>query len=503
MVDQQDARLGLQVDQSVAAINSAEDQATGRVMHRLQANEDLDIGAVNAAKEQVEAQLAETIAQNPEIAGSVKLDAAASEVAGSLSDGLPVDQAETVATVRGFGFEPTQVGEALQQRALKTRAARTPSDISYIGRYPAIEDAPPATGRFPGSLGTSAGEVVEYTPATSGLSNLKRGDVEYTVQEGRIGERPARVTALPPGTPTEGLNFPEPAARTFTPEEAAAKLAEFEVSREAQIQNAMARGLSEARAKRNVLMSETQREALESTMPSYSPEDVLSRSDVQSYGDVADAERFSEEMSSKTGRIKALEEGGFLEAQQDPGAARAEPRQVKRGVFIKPASGTSYRGVTGRLGSGVYGTTPPLPSQQVAPGMSEAFGPGAIKASKTTRTELGESRGVTTPERFMKGISPEGRETPEGFVYSGTAMSKPSRVSQRELIAEALEQSSASPEGDVPIPPPEAVVTRGYGPRPSQKPIEASEQIRRIQASNPPEKAQLLINDFLKSLKGN
>ena len=69
---------------------------------------------VSAAKEQVEAQLAETIAQNPEIAGSVKLDAAASEVAGSLSDGLPVDQAETVATVRGFGFEPIEQVEQLR-----------------------------------------------------------------------------------------------------------------------------------------------------------------------------------------------------------------------------------------------------------------------------------------------------------------------------------------------------------------------------------------------------
>jgi len=95
MVDQQDARVGLQVDQSVAAMNSAEDQATGRMMHRLQANEDLDIGAVNAAKEQVETVLEDTISRNPELASATPLDAAANSVARSLPDGAPIDQAES------------------------------------------------------------------------------------------------------------------------------------------------------------------------------------------------------------------------------------------------------------------------------------------------------------------------------------------------------------------------------------------------------------------------
>jgi len=484
MVDQQDARVGLQVDQSVAAMNSAEDQATGRVMHRVQADHDGDVGAFNAAKEQAEAVLEDTISKNPELASLTPLDAAANTVASSRPGGIPVDQAETGA------------------RTTNTRPARTPSQVSLIGRYPPVLEKPPGIGRFPGSLGTSAGEVVEFTPSVPGLTNVRRDGVEFTVQEGRLDGRPVRYTVEPRGTTTEGTRFPEPETKTFTPEEAAAKLDEYEISRAAQIQNAMERGLNEARAKRNVLMSESQRKALESTMPKPSSDDVLSRSNVESYGDIEDAERFSAEMSSKTGRIKALEEGGFLDAQKEPDATRVEPRQVDRGVVITPASRTSYRGTTGRLGSGVYGTTPPLLAPQVAPGMSESFGPGAVKASKTTRTEVGESRGVTTPERFMKGTSPEGRETPEGFVYSGTAMSKPSRVSQRDLIAEALDQSTASPEGDVPIPPPEDMVSRIYGPKASQKPLEASEQIRRIRATNPPERAQSLVAKYLSDLRG-
>ena len=100
MVDQQDARVGLQVDQSVAAINAQQKiRPLVESCNRLQANEDLDIGAVNAAKEQAEAVLEDTISRNPELASDTPLDAAASSVARSLPDGAPIDQAETGARI--------------------------------------------------------------------------------------------------------------------------------------------------------------------------------------------------------------------------------------------------------------------------------------------------------------------------------------------------------------------------------------------------------------------
>ena len=404
LVDQYRGGAIGRIDQFANAANSAEDQATGRMKMALQRNEDNNLAAIEMAEDAVDAQIAKAAQGDPSVASVTDLDSAINQVASTLPDGLPVDQAEVVAvpwglsraaskeqtsvsfSPRGFGFEPTQVGQALQEKALRSRVAATPSDVSYIGRYPAVEETPPQIGRFPGSLGTSAGEAVVFTPATPGLTNVTRGGVEFTVQEGRIGDRPARVTVLPRGTTTEGIDFPVPAAKVFSPEEAAAKLAEFETSREAQIQSAMAKGLSEARAKRNVLITESQQQALESALPSYSAEDVLSRSNVRSYGDVSEAERFSEvKMASKTGRLTALEEGGFLEAQQDPGTIRTEPQQARIGSMISPASKTSYRGVTGRPGEGLYGLIPPIPSQQVAPGMAETFGPGSIKASKLTQ----------------------------------------------------------------------------------------------------------------------
>ena len=502
LVDQHQARALGRIDQFANAANPAEDQATGRVKMALQRNEDVNLAAIEMAEDDFDSQIAKAAQGDPTVASVTDLDSAINQAASTLPDGLPVDQAENLPTIRGFGFEPKQTSAPLQRLAARSRAAATPTDVSLIGRYPPVVETVPQIGRFPGALGSSAGEAVEFTQAVPGLTNVQRGGVEFTVQEGRINGEPARATVLPRGTSTEGISFAEPAVQAFSPEEAAAKLAEFNVSREAQIQNAMARGLSEARAKRNVQMTESQRAALESTLPSYSSEDVLSRSQVKTYGDVGEAERFSEEAASRSGQLKALEEGGFLAEQQDPGSMRVEPQQVRRGVMIAPASRTSYRGVTGRPGEGLYGTVQPVPAQQLEVGTAETFGTGAVRASKDIKTDIGEERGVTKPERYFSKLSPEGRETPEGFVYTGLAMSEPTRVSQRELVAEALQQATASPEGDVPIPPSLRELTERQSTPVARRSLGASQDIMRIMKSAPPEKAQQLVAEYISKLQG-
>jgi len=211
---------------------------------------------------------------------------------------------------------------------------------------------------------------------------------------------------------------------------------------------------------------------------------------------------FSEEAASRSGQLKALEEGGFLAEQQDPGSMRVEPQQVRRGVMIAPASRTSYRGVTGRPGEGLYGTVQPVPAQQLEVGTAETFGTGAVRASKDIKTDIGEERGVTKPERYFSKLSPEGRETPEGFVYTGLAMSEPTRVSQRELVAEALQQATASPEGDVPIPPSLRELTERQSTPVARRSLGASQDIMRIMKSAPPEKAQQLVAEYISKLQG-
>jgi hypothetical protein len=227
----------------------------------------------------------------------------------------------------------------------------------------------------------------------------------------------------------------------------------------------------------------------------------MSRTGMVSYGDITEAERFSEEAASRSGQLKALEEGGFLEEQVDPGQVRTEPRTVKYGTMVRPASKTSYRGVTGLPGIGVYGTIPGVALKQVAVGSAEPFGAGAVRASKVTRSELGESRGITTPLQFTPGESVGGRETPEGFTYTGTAMSQPTRVSQRELVEEAMAKSTADPYGDVPVPPSISELTEQDVNAQRLKSVDVSRNIMNIMKSAPPDKAQALVNQYVQSLR--
>ena len=90
----------------------------------------------------------------------------------------------------------------------------------------------------------------------------------------------------------------------------------------------------------------------------------------------------------------------------------------------------------------------------------------------------------------------------ESTKYGGaTPYQKPTQYTNKEFYEEALAQSYASPEGDVPIPPPSELVSRDYGPKPPQKTLQASERIRQIRGANPPEKAEALVTKFLEDLR--
>ena len=388
-------------NQTIGALESGEDQMTGRTMRAVQRNEDLDVSQVNQAARQT---------------GSAN-------VAASMTpDGVPVDQTYLTYLVTEKQF--LLPGQRLQERAQTVAKYQTPTPVSLIGKYPASPEDPQNIGRFPGTLGTSTEDVVTYSPAYGGVSNIvRRNGLEITPVEGRIAGLPARYTALPRGSLTEGFRFsPASVTVSLTPEEAVAKLTEFQTSKESQIAGAMARGLSEARARRNVQISPSQKEAIEVLLPTYSPEDVMSQPGLKAYGDIAEAERFTEEMSSKSGRLESLEQGGFLEKQVDPGELRGEPQQVRKGVMISPASKTSYRGVIGRPGYGIYG------EQAGGRAGTPVFGAGAVEAAKEIKTE-GETRGITTPRKFTPGLDDPRSETPEGFVYTEEAMVKPTRAS--------------------------------------------------------------------------
>jgi hypothetical protein len=388
------------LNQAKGALESGEDQITGRIMRGVQRNEDIDSSQVSALNQTT---------NNAAVSTSFT------------PDSIPEDQTDVQYFFREKQF--LLPGQRLQERAQTVAKYQTPTSVSVIGRYPAITEDPQNIARFPGSFGSSSEGVVTYTPAYGGVSNvIQREGVEFSPIEGRIEGAPARFTALPRGTKTEGLLFQMPISTVpLTEEQALQKINEFQISKEFQIKDAMERGLSAARARRNVQVTPSQQQAIEAVLPTYSPEDVMSQPLLKVYGDVAQAERFTEEQASKSGRIEALEQGGFLEKQVDPGELRVEPKAVRPGVMIQPASKTSYRGVTGRPGFGIYG------EQAGGRAGEPVFGSGAVEASKIIKTE-GEERGITTPRRFIPGVDDPTTRTPEGFVYTEEALEQPTKA---------------------------------------------------------------------------
>jgi hypothetical protein len=86
--------LGL-TNQALGALQSGEDQMTGRIKNALQRNEDIDIGRIDLAEDQIKAQQGMALEQTtPSQLLGYAPDYAINAVASKLPDGLPLDQAE-------------------------------------------------------------------------------------------------------------------------------------------------------------------------------------------------------------------------------------------------------------------------------------------------------------------------------------------------------------------------------------------------------------------------
>jgi hypothetical protein len=128
---------------------------------------------------------------------------------------------------------------------------------------------------------------------------------------------------------------------------------------------------------------------------------------------------------------------------------RAEPTQIAPGGFVSPASKTSLRGTTGRPELGVLGIESGSTPQR------EVWGQGAVETQKTQYSE-GENP-VTRPTPFRPGINLPQERTPEGYVYTQAAMTRPSKPG-------ASRTPLTQPKTDV-----------------GRESVELSEQVRRIQ----------------------
>jgi len=450
MVDQQDARLGLQVDQSVAAVNSAEDQATGRVMHRLQANEDLDIGAVNAAKEQVEAQLAETVAQNPEIAGAVRLDAAANEVARSLPDGLPVDQAEKITRLPQAGPASTSAADVERYVASFSDESPTvrleePAGTSFLKDYQrerglsrlqeiqaraSLDPRTAKTGIPAGPEGTRVRQALDLYASTGDPAVLSLLD---------------EAASLPLTVSPEG-------AQSIVPGKAG-------VVRTGELYKPFAKQEMGVRYEPG-------------TKTVYEPGYTAPINEAERQFQISEEAKLRDFPDKY--RVQRMEEGSRLFFQQDPGTGKPIPETIEFRQE-RPSVDIGTRGGGGR-------------------NIAE-FSAGA-REDEPVRTVRSGGRNVRMRDYDVESL---GGEPAQSF--------QPDRSQTgREIDIYGIRPSAEAPADPEVRPSKPGASRTPLTQEPTEagrRSIDASQKIKQIQASNPPEKAQLLINDFLKSLKGN
>ena len=107
LVSQQQETGGFNVRQAIAALESGEDQQTGRVKSQLQRNEDLNLNEIGV--------LENVASQEPGLV--VEQDGPINRVASQLPDGLPVDQAEGLDLRTGERFAIRQVNKVFAPRS--------------------------------------------------------------------------------------------------------------------------------------------------------------------------------------------------------------------------------------------------------------------------------------------------------------------------------------------------------------------------------------------------
>lgn len=140
----QEATEPLQRDQFINAVESGEDQQTGRIKQQLQRNEDYDLSQIEVLEE---------IAEYNRVAG-MEQDEPINVVAAQMPDGLPVDQAEGTRALSSQDLadmakeEMMALRQDLAARGLRPGTQRFERALAQTWTTKAIPGAEPGTPKF-------------------------------------------------------------------------------------------------------------------------------------------------------------------------------------------------------------------------------------------------------------------------------------------------------------------------------------------------------------------
>ena len=176
------------VDQAATASNSGTNQQIGRVKHRLQQNEDVNLAKIEKAEDLADAAIQQQVQNNNiPLTETPNRDAGINLVSSQSVDGLPVDQAELVATGQGS----VQQKQSLQNVGISSGGSSV-SDLSTTNVAAGPVDAQQfVADELQNAVTNFDSRVQQLMTSGSGMSRARAekivlGDKKITTTQGRL-----------------------------------------------------------------------------------------------------------------------------------------------------------------------------------------------------------------------------------------------------------------------------------------------------------------------------
>ena len=193
------------VDQSATAVNSGANQEIGRVKHRLQQNEDVNLAKIERAEDLADTAIQQQVQKNNiPLTETPNRDAGINLVSSQSVDGLPVDQAEVVATGQG-----SVQGKQILENAGLPSGSSSVNDLSTTNVAAGPVDAQQfVADELQSAVANFDSKVQQLMASGSGMSRARAekivlGDKKMTTTQGRqlkqkIEQDLEQATALDP-----------------------------------------------------------------------------------------------------------------------------------------------------------------------------------------------------------------------------------------------------------------------------------------------------------------
>jgi hypothetical protein len=552
LVTKQQTIGGRVADQTANAIDSAEDQMTGRVKSQLQRNEDLDISQIDLLEEMAEQDRNWMMEQDEPI----------NRVAAQLPDGLPVDQAEGLAKSSAQSFlqrERDEIASQLGEQNLPVTNTRIEQELSrrlgkeasgYGSKYTARRQA---LELFAKTGDTQLAEKVQrfgLSPVTfetmEGMPAAKRAGFE-SAPAMSLDYYPSEELTATGLSSSQNINLPgvgnvslADIRRPVVTESTAQQAEEFYQGRKGKALDWLGEKRVELEPKRNQILKERQLLAQQNAN-----QIIPQLNEAKATGQLDKVEELEFSLNTLRNLYRNPRLGTHREDELRSLDARISKAQNKIAGDIAtiqkryPTTLEDWSGEAPRLFAELDPDTGEIipetvelraerPMVDLEPkgggGRNVAeFAAGSRSATENAIREVQQGGRRTRVRDFdietggaVQNFEDDRTQTGRVIGRYGIQLAgekpadttkRPSlpRYTKEEILSTALENAQADPYGDVPLPPDYEEITAilGTKEKPSTRQnIRASEDILRIQRSAPPGKAQALVNQYLNNLRG-